>query len=123
MRIFVTGASGYAGFYAALHLAAVGHRVTGVVRHPEQPRLNILRTQEVNLIPGDVAEPESYRAELERSDVVIHTMLDKKRPFETDRVLFAALESLPPRTPTRRLVYTTGCSIFGKLPVDVMDER
>jgi len=122
MRIFITGASGYAGYYAALWLAAVGHKVTGLVRHPEQPRLNSLRIQEVKLIRGDVAEPESYRSELERSDVIIHTMLDKKRPLETDRALFAVVGNLPARSPRRRFIYTTGCSIFGKLPILVMDE-
>jgi len=97
--------------------------VTGIVRHPEQPRLNVLRMQEVTLLTGDVCEPATYHAELARSDVTIHTMLDKKRPFETDRALFAALQSLPPRTARPRFIYTTGCSIFGKVPVAVMDER
>jgi nucleoside-diphosphate-sugar epimerase len=123
MKVFVTGVSGYAGFYAALRLAATGHTVAGLVRNPQQPRLNILRTQQVALVQGDVCQPEGYRTELERSDVVIHTMLDKKRLFEADRALFAALAQLPPRTPQRRFIYTTGCSIFGKVPVDVMDER
>jgi nucleoside-diphosphate-sugar epimerase len=123
MRAFVTGAAGYAGFYAALRLAAVGHTVTGIVRHPEQPRLNILRMQEVRLLSGDVGQTEAYYSELARSDVIIHTMLDKKRPLETDRALFGALQSLPPRTPRRRFIYTTGCSIFGKVPVAVMDEH
>jgi nucleoside-diphosphate-sugar epimerase len=123
MRVFVTGASGYAGFYAAQRLAATGHAVTGIVRHPEQPRLNILRMQEVTLLTGDVCEPETYRSELERSDVVIHTMLDKKRPLETDRALFAALQVLPPRSPRRRFIYTTGCSIFGKVPAAILDEQ
>ena len=123
MRVFVTGVSGYAGFYCALRLAATGHTVTGLVRNPEQPRLNILRMQEVTLVHGDVCQTGAYRTELERSDVVIHTMLDKKRPFEADRALFGALQELPPRTPRRRFVYTTGCSIFGKVPVAVMDER
>ena len=123
MRVFVTGVSGYAGFYAALRLAATGHTVTGIVRNPEQPRLNILRMQEVTLVRGDVGQTGTYRTELERSDVVIHTMLDKKRPFETDRALFGALQELPPRTPRRRFIYTTGCSIFGKVSAAVMDER
>ena len=122
MRVFVTGASGYAGFYAALRLAATGHTVTGLVRNPEQTRLNILRTQEIALIRGDVCQPETYRAELERSDAVIHAMLDKKRHQEADRTLFAALQALPPRTPQRRFIYTTGCSIFGNVSVDVLDE-
>ena len=123
MRVFVTGVSGYAGFYSALRLAATGHTVTGLVRNPEQPRLNILRMQEVTLVTGDVGQTGAYRTELERSDVVIHTMLDKKRPLETDRALFAALQELPPRTPRRRFIYTTGCSIFGKVSAAVMDER
>lgn len=122
MRIFITGASGYAGYYAALRLAEAGHLVTGLVRHPEQKRLGLLRLHEIHLLQGDVAEPDSYRDALAESDVVIHTMLDKKRPLDTDRALFAALAALPARTPARRFVYTTGCSIFGKLPVAVMDE-
>jgi nucleoside-diphosphate-sugar epimerase len=85
--------------------------------------LNILRMQEVTLLRGDVCETGAYRAELERSDVVIHTMLDKKRPLDADRALFAALQALPSRTPRRRFIYTTGCSIFGKVPVAIMDER
>jgi nucleoside-diphosphate-sugar epimerase len=122
MQVFITGVSGYAGFYAALRLAATGHRVTGLVRNPEQPRLNILRMEEVMLLRGDVCQAETYRAELDRSDVVIHTMLDKRRPFEADRALFAALQELPSRSPRRRFIYTTGCSIFGKVPVAIMDE-
>jgi nucleoside-diphosphate-sugar epimerase len=122
MRIFITGASGYAGYYAALRLAEAGHLVTGLVRHPDQQRLGLLRLHEILLLQGDVAESGSYRDALAESDVVIHTMLDKKRPLDTDRALFAALEALPPRTPARRFIYTTGCSIFGKLPIAVMDE-
>src|SRR3954470_2420282 len=122
MRIFITGVSGYAGYYAALRLAEAGHLVTGLVRHPDQPRLALLRLHEIALLEGDVAEPASYRDELDRSDVILHTMLDKKRPLDTDRALFAGLEALPPRTPARRFIYTTGCSIFGKLPIPVMDE-
>lgn len=122
MRVFVTGVSGYAGYYAAIRMAAAGHIVIGLVRNPGQPRLKVLRMHEVALLQGDVAQPESYHAELERSDVVIHTMLDKKRPFDTDRALFATLEALSPRSAARRFIYTTGCSIFGKLPIEVMDE-
>ena len=61
MRIFITGASGYAGYYAALRLAETGHIVTGLVRHPDQPRLDLLRLHEIELLQGDVAEPASYR--------------------------------------------------------------
>ena len=122
MKVFLTGASGYAGFYAGLRLAAAGHAVTGVVRHPEQPRLEELRKHEIKLIHGDVAEPRTYRAELEECDAIVHTMLDKKNHFSTDRAFFGALESLSPRKVRRRLVYTTGVSIIGKVPVPLLDE-
>ncbi|MFM2129667.1 MAG: hypothetical protein RL477_1213 [Pseudomonadota bacterium] len=122
MKVFVTGASGYAGFYAALRLAACGHQVTGIVRNPAQPRLDVLRMQEVRLVVGDVSDTASYRDELAAADVVIHTMLDKKNLLGTDRALFAALDALPRRGTRRRFVYTTGCSIFGKIGVPVMDE-
>ena len=122
MKVFLTGASGYAGFNAALALSVAGHTVTGVVRHPEQPRLEILRAHQVKLIQGDVAVPDTYRAEVEACDAIVHTMLDKKRHFETDRTFFGVLEALSPRTPRRRLVYTTGVSIIGKAAVDTLDE-
>jgi nucleoside-diphosphate-sugar epimerase len=122
MKVFLTGASGYAGFHAALRLATAGHTVTGVVRHPEQPRLQVLRMHEVRLIHGDVAQPDTYRASLDESDAIVHTMLDKKNHFSTDRTFFRTLEELSPRTPRRRLVYTTGVSIIGKVPVPVLDE-
>jgi nucleoside-diphosphate-sugar epimerase len=122
VKIFLTGASGYAGFYAALRLSAAGHTVTGIVRHPDQPRLRALRMHEIKLIHGDVAQPETYRRELEACDAIVHTMLDKKHHFETDRAFFTALEALSPRVPRRRLVYTTGVSIIGKVDVPVLDE-
>ena len=122
MRVFVTGASGYSGYYAALRLAQAGHEVVGLVRRPDQPRLDALRIHQVEILTGDVAEPATYRAALNSCDAIIHTMLDKKRLFETDRALFATVEAAPMRPAMRRFVYTTGCSIFGKVGVEVMDE-
>jgi nucleoside-diphosphate-sugar epimerase len=123
MRIFITGINGFAGYYAAIRLANAGHEVTGLVRNPDHPRLDVLRTHEVKLTVGDVSKPETYREHLEASHVVIHAMLDKKQPKETDRTMFAAVSALPQHAGAhRRFIYVTGCSIFGKLPVRVMDE-
>lgn len=122
MKVFLTGASGYAGFHVALRLAAAGHTVTGVVRHPEQARLQMLRMHEIKLIHGDVAKPETYRSEVEDCDVIVHTMLDKKNHFETDRTFFRTLQELSQRMSRRRLIYTTGVSIIGKVAASVLDE-
>jgi nucleoside-diphosphate-sugar epimerase len=123
MRVLITGVGGYAGYYAAMRLAAAGHDVTGLVRNPDQPRLDVLRMHEVKLAVGDVSQPDTYRELLEKSNVIIHTMLDKRAPLQTDRALFAAIAALPEQPGSRRrFIYTTGCSIFGKLPVRIMDE-
>lgn len=123
MRVFITGIGGYAGYYAALHLASAGHTVTGLVRNPNQPRLDVLRVHEIELVVGDVSEPAGYREHLDASAVIIHTMLDKKQPLKTDRTLFGAIGALTQHPGSRRrFVYVTGCSIFGKTGVRVMDE-
>ena len=122
MRIFVTGASGYAGYHAAIRLSQQGHTVIGLVRNPEQERLRLLRLHEVEIATGDLYDVASYRDILETCDAIIHTMLDKKRLAETDRALFAALEGLSQRPVKRRFIYTTGCSIFGKIGIDLIDE-
>jgi nucleoside-diphosphate-sugar epimerase len=77
---------------------------------------------EVALLQGDAGDAATYRDALADSDAVIHTMLDKKRLLETDRALFATLDALPAHKLRRRFIYTTGCSIFGKVAVPVMDE-
>ena len=109
MNVFLTGASGYAGFHAALRLAAAGHQVTGVVRHPEQPRLQRLRMHEIKLIAGDIARPDTYRAALEECDAIVHAMLDKKNHFSTDRAFFTTLEQLSPRAKRRHSPATGAC--------------
>ena len=122
MRIFVTGVSGYAGYHAGINLSQRGHTVIGLVRNPLQERLKLLRIHEVEIVTGDLYDVASSRDILETCDAIIHTMLDKKRLAETDRALFAALEGLSQRPVKRRFIYTTGCSIFGKVGLDLIDE-
>lgn len=123
MRVFLTGVSAYAGFYAALRFAAAGHQVSGLARDPAQPRLDLLRMREIAIVQGDIADPPSYAELLERSDVVVHTMLDKRNPLATDRAMFATIGALPRRPGApRRFIYTTGCSMFGKVGIPIMDE-
>jgi nucleoside-diphosphate-sugar epimerase len=123
MKILVTGVSGYAGFYAALCLADAGHTVTGITRRPDNPRLDRLRVHEVAIVEGDLGRCEDLAGAFAESDVIVHALLDRRDPEGIDRRLFAALAALPERPGARRrLVYTTGCSIYGKRPERVMDE-
>lgn len=60
MNILITGATAYAGFYAAIALRNAGHQVTALVRGTQKPRALALRQQEIHLLEGDVKAPDSY---------------------------------------------------------------
>jgi nucleoside-diphosphate-sugar epimerase len=123
MRILITGVTGYAGFYAAMRLAGAGHKVTGLARNPAAPRLDILRAREITIAQGDIHQPGTYRELLEQSQVIVHTLFDKKSPKDSDRTFFATLAGLNEHAGTRRrLIYTTGCSIMGDVGGRVLDE-
>jgi nucleoside-diphosphate-sugar epimerase len=124
MQVLVTGATGYAGFYAAIALRQAGHQVYGLVRDDRKPRAQQLQQHEVNLAIGDVSNPESYHKLLENSDAIVHAMMDFKDPQGTDLKLFDTLRQVAETsTRNRCFVYTTGCSIYGKRPERVMDEN
>ena len=124
MRIFITGATGYAGYYAALALRQAGHQVYGLTRDDSKTRAKQLQQNEIQLAIGDVSKSESYRQYIEDSDVIIHAMMDFDDPQGTDITLFQTLEEIAQESPrNRRFIYTTGCSIYGKRPERVMDEN
>jgi nucleoside-diphosphate-sugar epimerase len=123
MNVFITGASGHAGYYAAIALRQAGHRVTALLRNTGSKRAHALRANEVQVIGGDLKDPDSYRQTLSGSEAIVHTVADHDDPQGTDCVLFETLRTLGPAPlQHRQLVYTTGCSIYGKVPPRVMDE-
>jgi nucleoside-diphosphate-sugar epimerase len=76
------------------------------------------------VVRGDIADPAGFAGALERADAVVHLTLDLDDPAGSDRALFAALEAAQERDGKRRhLVYTTGCSSYGKVDADVFDEE
>jgi len=97
--------------------------VYGLVRDDSKPRAKALQRYEVELAIGDIKQPETYRQYLENSDVLIHAMMDFQDPQEADLKLFETLRQVAEATPRNRLIiYTTGCSIYGKCPERIMDE-
>ena len=123
MKVLVTGATGYAGFHAAIALRQAGHQVYGLTRNDSKPKAKKLQGYEVQIAVGDIKQPETYRQYLENSDVLVHAMMDFDAPQEADRKLFETLRQVAETTKRNRLfIYTTGCSIYGKRPERVMDE-
>lgn len=123
MKILVTGATGYAGYHAAIAFRQAGHQVYALVRDEKKSRARELQSHEVNLAIADVSDPDSYRQLLNDSDAIVHAMMDFKDPQGTDLKLFDTLRQVAETsTRNRRFIYTTGCSIYGKRPERVMDE-
>ena len=96
MNLFITGASGYAGYYAAIALRQAGHHVTALLRNTGSKRAHALRANEVEVLRGDLKDPDSYRQTLSGSEAIVHTVADFDDPQGTDRVLFETLRSLVP---------------------------
>ena len=90
MKVLVTGATGYAGFYAVIALRQAGHHAYALVRDGSKSRAKDLQRHEIELVLGDVKQPETYRKYLEHSDVLIHAMMDQD-PQEADLKLFETL--------------------------------
>jgi nucleoside-diphosphate-sugar epimerase len=131
MKVLITGATGYAGFHAAIALRQAGHQVSGLVRDVgtqptggnRHPRAQALQRHEIQIAVGDVRQPQTYRQLLEQTDVLIHTMMDFEDPQGTDLKLFETFQQAAETSPRSRLfIYTTGCSIYGKRPERIMDE-
>ena len=119
MRVLVTGITGYAGYHAAIALRQAGHQVFGLARNTEKDRAQELLRHEVNLVQGDLSDPETYSQYIEDADVMVHTVLDFDSPQETDERLFETLQQVAQNSRLQRqrlFIYTTGCSIYGKRP-------
>ena len=123
MNILITGGTGYAGFHAAIALRNAGHSVKAMVRQAKGERAQQLLPEEVQLLEGDITRPETYRAALTECDALVHTVMDFADPQGSDLALFEAMNETARLSPkSRRFVYTTGCSIYGKVAARVMDE-
>lgn len=70
MRIFVTGGTGFVGREIVRQLHGVGHKVRCLVRDAERAKQLLPLT--VELYPGDLTDPDSFKAGLKECQAVIH---------------------------------------------------
>ncbi|MCC7263004.1 MAG: NAD-dependent epimerase/dehydratase family protein [Candidatus Latescibacteria bacterium] len=118
MRLFLTGATGFIGRRLCRRLAATPHTLRCLVRDLERARSLL---PGVELVPGDVTDPDCVRRALAGCEGVIHLAniysFWEKDPARyhavnvegTRHVLEAALEA-----GVRRVIHVSSAVIFGK---------
>lgn len=132
MKVLVIGATGFIGRHLVDRLLAGGHTVRALVRGPESAV--DLRRQGVELLPGDVCDPDSVTRAAEGMEVIYNlagasdTVLGRSdhygdRIFETNCLgnINAARAALS--TGARRLVTVSSVFIFGHSPGKPVDEE
>ena len=70
MNVFLTGSTGFVGTQILSDLKKEGYRVRALVRRGSESKLRDPR--EVEVVSGDVTEPESLRGKMAGCDAVIH---------------------------------------------------
>ena len=70
MNVFVTGATGYIGGSVAAHLAAAGHRVSGLVRSPA--KADAVRALGIRPVLGTLDDKDALAQAAQSADAVIN---------------------------------------------------
>jgi nucleoside-diphosphate-sugar epimerase len=124
MKVLVTGATGFLGSNVAKTVRRSGHQVYALVRNEKSAIVKDLIQHEVAIVKGDLQNPDTYMSAIEKADVIIHTVLDFANPVGTDKMFLETLSKVAKKdSRNRTLIYTTGCSIYGKVPELIMDEN
>jgi dihydroflavonol-4-reductase len=118
MKTFITGASGFVGSAVLRRLIKEGYTVVALVR-PSSDRSNLAGLP-VEVVTGDLADPESYAAALVGCDFLFHVAADYRlwvpKPDEmyetnvtgTRKLILAAAQA-----GVKRIVYTSSVATLG----------
>jgi NADH dehydrogenase len=72
MRVFLTGGTGFVGRYVADALLADGHDLRCLVRQGSEDGLDQREHERVEVVIGDIVEPDSLRGLMDGCDAVVH---------------------------------------------------
>ncbi len=129
MRIFVTGASGFAGRHLVRELARQGWTVYGLIRRPQQARM--LRALGAIPVPGDITRPATlHRAvRLSRPDAAVHLAAMafvpdvQKDPLRARRVFVEGTENLlKALPPSCRILFVSSGMVYAPASRTLPDE-
>jgi nucleoside-diphosphate-sugar epimerase len=110
--VFVTGGTGSVGSQVVKNLLMHGHRVVGLAR--SQRSADKLAQAGASVVIGNLAKPDTWIAQIEGVDALIHMGLEfSPEDGEIDRGFLSALiESRSGQKPLR-IILTGGCWIYG----------
>lgn len=91
--ILVTGGTGFVGGHVVHALRARDHAVRALARNPSGA--DTLASWGVELVPGDMTDPDSVRRALEGCDVVVHLVAIRQgREEQFERIMIAGTREL-----------------------------
>ncbi|GAA2497462.1 condensation domain-containing protein [Streptomyces gobitricini] len=114
--VLVTGGTGGVGAFVVRELAARGRPVLALAR-PESAHL--VAGDGVDVVEGDLADPEGLAAAVARADAVIHAACTFTRP-EVD---VAALEAMVQAWKRGPFVFVSSVDAYGRPADDVVEEE
>jgi nucleoside-diphosphate-sugar epimerase len=135
VTVALTGGSGYVGVLAARELRAAGHEVRALdlLLHDQDEVARSLERDGVELIRGDVRDPEARRRVLDGASAVVHLAAivgdpacaaDPERSREINVDASRALVRDASAAGVRRFVFASTCSNYGRMadPTVPIDE-
>ena len=131
MNVFLTGATGYVGSAVLDALLRSGHQVTALVRDPQ--KAEDVSRRGVQAIVGDLRAPETYTAQAESCDGIVHAAFDDSKGSESvDR---QAVDTLLPAIRRRTIdspdrigrprpffIYTSAAWVLGEATTPATEE-
>ena len=128
MRYYLTGATGFIGGHVARQLLAGGHDVIALARSPEaEPALRLAELG-VELVKGDITEPDTLAGTMDGADGVFHIAgwyklgarnRDMAHAINVDGTRHVLEEAVRAAVP--KVVYTSTLAVYGDtggVPVD-----